>query len=137
MWRGLATEESEDCLTLNVWAPAEGGGHPVMVWLHGGAFKLGSGGGTLSDGSRYAERGVVLVTLNYRLGWLGFMAHPALAPAAGEAEGNYGLMDQIAALEWVKANIAAFGGDPGRITIFGESAGGVSVHLLMTSARAR
>ena len=125
---------SEDCLTLNVWAPAKAAGLPVMVWIHGGGFTMGSGSQPLFDGGKLARRGMVVVTLNYRLGRFGFFAHPALtAEGAGAALGNYGLMDQVAALQWVKRNIAAFGGDPDKVTIFGESAGGGSViqHMLM------
>lgn len=122
---------SEDCLYLNIDTPAEGSELPVMVWIHGGAFTIGEGvqadGGT--SGDRIArESGVVVVSMNYRLGQLGFLAHPALtdeSPSA--ASGNYGLMDQAAALEWVQENIGAFGGDPDNVTIFGESAGGFSV----------
>jgi para-nitrobenzyl esterase len=140
MWQGAAPQgESEDCLSLNIWAPrtADAALKPVIVWIHGGAFKLGTGGTELHDGSRYARRGVVVVTLNYRLGWLGFFAHPALKPAPGEAAGNYGIMDQIAALEWVRDNIALFGGDFNRVTIAGESAGAISVDILMVSPEAR
>ncbi len=123
---------SEDCLTLNVWAPADAKGLPVMVWIHGGGFTMGSGSQPLFDGAKLARRGVVIVTLNYRLGRFGFFAHPALtAEGAGAPLGNYGLMDQVAALQWVKANIATFGGDPAKVTIFGESAGGGSVIQLM------
>lgn len=124
---------SEDCLTLNVWTPEK---HdqplPVMVWIHGGGLVNGSGTAALYDGAALARQGVVVVTLNYRLGRLGFFAHPALsAEQAGAPLGNYGLMDQIAALEWVRANIREFGGDPRNVTLFGESAGGVSVLRLM------
>ena len=130
---------SEDCLTLNVWTPAEvGAARPVMVWIHGGGFVNGSASAPLYDGDALARQGVVVVTLNYRLGWLGFFAHPALsATQPGEPLGNYGLMDQIAALKWVQRNIAAFGGDPGNVTLFGESAGGMSVNKLMISPAAR
>ncbi len=129
-----ATDES--CLFLNVWTQALDGKRPVMVWVHGGAFRLGSGGMPIYDGARFAQRGVVLVTLNYRLGRFGFFAHPALAAAnPQDARGNYGLMDQVAALDWVKANIAAFGGDPDNVTLFGESAGGASVLHLLTSPK--
>jgi para-nitrobenzyl esterase len=129
---------SEDCLFLNIWAPAGARRLPVMVWIHGGGYTLGSGAQPLFDGTGFAQRGVVLVTLNYRLGRLGFFAHPALqaerdAKYPTEPQGMYGIMDQIAALQWVQRNIAAFGGDPGSVTIFGESAGGGSVGYLMVS----
>jgi para-nitrobenzyl esterase len=123
---------SEDCLSLNVWAPVGAKAAPVMVWIHGGGFVMGSGSQPTFDGSRLAQRGVVLVTFNYRLGRFGFFAHPALTKeAAGAATGNFAFMDQIAALEWVRRNVAAFGGDPANVTIFGESAGGGSVAQLM------
>lgn len=117
---------NEDCLTLNVFRPTAPGPHPVMVWIHGGAFYLGTSAG-YPDVSSLVAQGVVVVTLNYRLGALGFMAHPALSAEQGGHSGNYGLMDQQAALRWVRHNIAAFGGDPANVTIFGESAGGFSV----------
>jgi para-nitrobenzyl esterase len=130
--------KSEDCLTLNVWAARSAARAPVMVWIHGGGFVNGSGTAALYDGSALARQGVVVVTLNYRLGRFGFFAHPALAAGPqGEASGNYGLMDIIAALGWVRDNIDRFGGDPGQVTIFGESAGGVAVNDLMVSPRAR
>ena len=130
--------QSEDCLSLNVWTPDPHAKLPVMVWIYGGAFVTGSSANSIYNGLDLAKHGVVVVTFNYRLGWLGFFDHPALAQEApNEAHGNYGLMDQIAALEWVKKNIAQFGGDPGNVTIFGESAGGMSVNDLMASARAR
>jgi len=129
---------AEDCLTLNIWAPAKARGAPVMVWIHGGGFVMGSGSQPIFDGARLARRGVVVVTFNYRLGRFGFFAHPALtAEAAGGPVGDYGLMDQIAVLRWVQANIAAFGGDPANVTIFGESAGGGSVNQLMAIGAAR
>lgn len=131
---------SEDCLFLNIWTPAENAdaGLPVMVWIHGGAFRNGSGSTPFFDGGKLAKRGVVLVTINYRLGVFGFLAHPELtAESETGASGNYALMDQIAALKWVKSNIAAFGGDPDNVTIFGESAGGGSVMLLTVSPQAR
>lgn len=131
---------SEDCLNLNVWTTqAAGARAPVMVWIHGGALINGSGTAALYEGDDLARRGVVVVTLNYRLGRLGFFDHPALAAErpAGEAAGNYGVMDVLAALRWVKANIAAFGGDPGNVTIFGESAGGLLVNRMMISPQAR
>jgi para-nitrobenzyl esterase len=131
---------SEDCLTLNVYAPAE---HtralrPVMFWIHGGAYLNGSGTAALYDGAELAKQGVVVVTINYRLGRLGFFAHPALSREhASEVHANFGLMDQIAALRWVRQNIRAFGGEPNNVTIFGESAGGGAVNLLMISPAAR
>lgn len=127
---------SEDCLTLNVWTPAAGGSakKPVMVWIHGGALVFGAGGLPLYDGAVLARRDVVVVTLNYRLGALGFFAHPALRDGSPM---NFGLLDQIAALQWVQRNIAAFGGDPGNVTIFGESAGAQSVLALYASPLAR
>jgi len=131
---------SEDCLTLNVWAPAERAGPlPVMVWIHSGGFNNGSGTAALYDGTNLARRGVVVVTINYRLGRLGFFDHPALAAerAAGELAGNYGMMDIVAALKWVRDNAAVFGGDSGNVTVFGESAGGAAVTRLMTSPEAR
>ena len=127
----------EDCLFLNVWTKGLDGKRPVMVWIHGGAFRLGSGSMPIYDGTRFAQHGIVLVTLNYRLGRFGFFAHPALVKAnPDDARGNYGLMDQVAALAWVKANIASFGGDPDNVTVFGESAGGASVLHLLTSPSA-
>jgi len=131
---------AEDCLFLNVWAPAapaaKGKKRPVMVWIHGGAFISGSGSVPIYDGARLAAKDVVVVTVNYRLGVLGFLAHPALT-AEGGASGNYGLMDQIAALQWIKANIGAFGGDPRQVTIAGQSAGALSVLALMEAPQAR
>ena len=132
---------SEDCLTLNVWTPAENTGEPlpVMVWIHGGGLNNGSGTAALYDGANLARRGVVLVTLNYRLGRLGFFDHPALAAERepGEPSANYGLMDVITALHWVRDNAAAFGGDAGNVTVFGESAGGALVTRLMIAPQAR
>ena len=125
--------QSEDCLTLNVWSGAERSdeGRPVMVWIHGGALIYGSGD---TDGAPLAEQGVVLVSINYRLGPLGFFAHPELSAASPHGvSGNQGFLDQIAALRWVRDNIEAFGGDPNRVTIFGESAGSLSVSTLMAS----
>lgn len=121
---------SEDCLYLNIWAPANAVEAPVMVWIHGGAFRIGSGSLPFYDGTSFAENGVILVTLNYRLGRLGFFAHPALAQG-----GNFGLMDQVAALQWVQRNIGAFGGAADNVTVFGESAGAVSVLHLLTSPK--
>ncbi len=130
--------QSEDCLFLNVWAPADASKrpYPVMVWIHGGGLIQGSG---RIAGEKFAEKGVVLVSINYRLGRLGSFAHPALLKQAGpgEATANYWLQDQIAALKWVQKNIQGFGGDPSRVTIFGVSAGGTSVNLLMASPLAK
>jgi para-nitrobenzyl esterase len=129
---------SEDCLTLNVFAPADARGAPVFVWIYGGALWGGSSKDKLYDGTRMAERGVVVVTINYRLGVLGWLAHPGLsAESPQRVSGNYGLLDQIAALRWVKNNIAAFGGDASNVTIAGESAGGLSVMYLMASPEAQ
>ncbi len=125
-------EVSEDCLYLNVWADLEKRNQPVMVWIHGGAYSHGFGHEMEFDGDVFAKRGVILVTINYRLGALGFMAHPALTERDGHS-GNYGLMDQIAALRWVRDNIRAFGGDESNVTIFGQSAGAGSVQALMAS----
>lgn len=122
---------SEDCLQLNVFAPVNAKGAPVMVWIHGGSHLVGAG--WVYDGSAFARDGVVLVAINYRLGPLGYFAHPALDKAAKGPVGNYGLMDQIAALEWVQRNIAAFGGDPKNVTVFGESAGGMSTLALLAT----
>ena len=130
---------SEDCLYLNVYAPTVGnndqGGRPVLVWIHGGG--LVQDGARNYDGTKLAADGAVVVTINYRLGALGFLAHPALASRPGGAAGNYGLMDQQAALRWVQRNIARFGGDPDNVTIAGESAGGLSVLAQMVSSGAR
>ncbi|MGO9559460.1 MAG: carboxylesterase/lipase family protein [Acidimicrobiales bacterium] len=138
---GDPDEQSEDCLYLNVYTPAcDDGSRPVMVWIHGGGFVSGSSSSALYAGDRLARLGVVLVTVNYRLGALGWLGHPALADAANPQVGfaNWGLQDQIAALEWVSEHAAAFGGDPRRVTVFGESAGGISVAaLLATSAPQR
>lgn len=131
---------SEDCLYLNVWTAAKSAKDrlPVMVWIHGGGFTRGAGSTSSYDGENLARKGVVLVTLNYRLGIFGFFAHPALtAESEHHASGNYALLDQIAALEWVRKNIEAFGGDPGRVTIFGESAGSWAVNSLMASPLAK
>ena len=129
---------SEDCLYLNVWtgADAEGANLPVMVWYHGGAYMHGWGHEMEFDGEAFAKRGVILVTVNYRVGALGYLAHEALRDEHG-ASGNYGLLDQIAALRWVRKNIRAFGGDPDNVTIFGQSAGGGSVQALCASPLAK
>jgi para-nitrobenzyl esterase len=129
---------SEDCLTLNVWAPADAKNLPVMVWIYGGGFVAGGTSEQRQDGHNLAKRGVVVVSMNYRLGIFGFFVHPGLAAESGKrAAGNYGLMDQTAALQWVQRNIAAFGGDAGNVTIFGESAGSFSVCAQMASPLAR
>jgi len=129
--------QSEDCLSLNVWTPDVNAKLPVMVWIHGGAFIEGSSALPIYDGTELAQHGVVVVSLNYRLGVLGFFHHPALGAESGAGSGNFGLLDQIAALEWVKDNIANFGGDPAKVTIFGESAGGISVNDLVAAPLAR
>ncbi len=129
---------SEDCLYLNVWAPASAAQPlPVMVWLHGGGFTIGAGSLPPYDGKALASRDVVVVTVNYRLGHLGFFAHPALEEEAGERLYNFALLDQIAALQWVQENIHAFGGDAANVTLFGESAGARSVLSLMASPKAK
>jgi len=129
----------EDCLYLNVWAPPAGSGpRPVMVWIHGGGFTIGAGSEPWYSGENFAQRGIVFISINYRLDAFGFLAHPQLESVPGSGiSGNFGLLDQIAALEWVQRNSAAFGGDPGNVTVIGESAGSVSVSILMASARAR
>ncbi len=129
---------SEDCLTLNVWAPERADDAPVVVWIHGGSLRIGGSGLPMYDGSEYARRGIVFVSLNYRLGALGWLAHPELsAEADSGVSGNYGLLDQIAALRWVERNVAAFGGDPDNVTAMGESAGALSLTYLLTSPEAR
>ncbi|MGP1462650.1 carboxylesterase/lipase family protein [Tannerella sp.] len=136
---GIADGSSEDCLYLNLWLPSGtklGARLPVMVWIHGGGFVGGSGAGSL--GSQFAKQGIILITINYRLGRLGHFAFPALSEEyPNEPKGSYAFMDQIAALEWIQKNIVAFGGNPDNVTIFGQSAGGVSVHALMTIPAAR
>ncbi|MFC1589864.1 carboxylesterase family protein [Candidatus Omnitrophota bacterium] len=129
----------EDCLYLNIWAPPEESDEkrPVMVWIHGGAFVIGAGSSADYDGTNFARQGVVLVSFNYRLGPFGFLVHPSLSEESPRGvSGNYGLLDQIEALRWVQRNIASFGGDPGNVTIFGESAGSMSVglHTLMAQS---
>ena len=130
---------SEDCLYLNVWTAslAPKAKRPVLVWIHGGGFWAGFGGEERHNGAPLAKKGAVVVTLNYRLGAFGFLADPALASSPRDPIGNFGLLDQIAALKWVKRNIARFGGDPNRVTIFGESAGGMSVGSLIASPLAK
>ena len=130
MMGGIPQTQSEDCLFLNIWTPAlDAQRRPVMLWIHGGGLTIGSGSETYYTGAQLASREVVLVTINYRLGALGFLHAPALGAS------NFGLRDQVAALQWVRENIANFGGDPGNVTIFGESAGGLSVASLMASPR--
>lgn len=140
-WPGSTAIMSEDCLFLNVWAPAtatKSSKLPVMVWIHGGGFTGGSGSGPGSAGDAFAKQGVILTTINYRLGRLGHFAHPALSKEhPEEPKGSYAYMDQIAALQWIQKNIAEFGGDPNNVTIFGFSAGGVSVHSLLTIPSAK
>jgi para-nitrobenzyl esterase len=140
-WPGSKAIQSEDCLFLNVWKPTTATKNsqlPVMFWIHGGGFTGGSGSGPGSAGNAFAKQGVILITINYRLGRLGHFAFPALSKEnPKEAKGSYAYMDQIAALKWVKENIAAFGGDPNNVTIFGFSAGGVSVHSLLTIPAAK
>jgi para-nitrobenzyl esterase len=129
---------SEDCLFLNVWAPANAHKAPVFVWIHGGALSGGSSSEPMYEGTPMAGKGVVVVSINYRMGPLGFLVHPALsAESRRNISGNYGLLDQILALKWVQKNIAAFGGDPANVTIAGESAGGLSVMYLMSSPSAQ
>lgn len=133
---------SEDCLTLNLWTAdrgsAKGSQRPVLVWVHGGALTGGSGAVAVYDGAELARRGLVVVTINYRLGALGFLAHPALCAESSErASGNYGLLDCIAALQWVRRNIAAFGGDPDRVTLAGQSSGAMLAGALLHSPLAR
>jgi len=143
-WNNVDAERaSEDCLSLNIWTPriGEHAGEadlPVMVWLHGGGFTGGSGGNNFSDGTKLMRHGVVVVTINYRVGVLGFLAHPDLGrETADGSTGNYGLMDQIAAFRWVQDNIGKFGGDPANVTAFGQSAGAIAASWLMTSDSAR
>lgn len=131
---------NEDCLFLNVWTPAKTAGArlPVMVWIYGGGFAAGSTSEARQDGEKLATQGVVVVSMNYRLGIFGFFVHPELAKESGRnSAGNYGLLDQVAALRWVQQNVAAFGGEPGNVTIFGESAGSFSVSAQMASPLAK
>ena len=127
------------CLSLNVTTPAtDGAGRPVMFWIHGGAFVNGAGSSPIYDGTKFAEQGdVVIVTVNYRLGAFGFLHLDDIFGAGLEGSGNLGLLDQVAALEWVRDNIAAFGGNPDDVTVFGESAGGMSIGALLGMPRAR
>jgi carboxylesterase type B len=131
---------SEDCLNLNVWTPARTTNDklPVLVWIYGGGFNYGSGSHPTYDGEALAKKGIIVVTINYRLGLLGFMAHPELsAESASRSSGNYGLMDQIAALKWVKENINAFGGDSKKVTVAGQSAGAMAINALLVSEKAK
>lgn len=129
---------SEDCLTLNVWTPVDATDAPVIVWIHGGSLRIGGSGQPVYNGANFARRGVVFVSINYRLGVLGWLAHPALSEESPEqVSGNYGLLDQIRALHWVRNHIAAFGGNPDNVTIMGESAGALSVTYLLSSPLAR
>jgi para-nitrobenzyl esterase len=138
----LGTPPAEDCLYANVWRPAKAKANaklPVIVWIYGGGFVNGGSSPPTYSGAPLAKQGVVLVSFNYRLGRFGFFAHPALtkeAAASGDPAGNFGYMDQLAALKWVQRNVAAFGGDPDNVTIIGESAGGMSVNMLLTSPMA-
>jgi para-nitrobenzyl esterase len=143
-WNNVdAKRASEDCLSLNIWTPRVGQGTgqpglPVMVWIHGGGFNGGSASNNFNDGTKLMRHGVVVVTINYRVGVLGFLAHPDLARETSDGStGNYGLMDQVAALQWVHDNIATFGGDPANVTAFGGSAGGVAISWLITSESAQ
>jgi para-nitrobenzyl esterase len=126
-------------LYLNVWTAAKipGEKRPVMVWIHGGAFVGGMTGTPMFDGTKFAQKGVVLVSIAYRLGVFGFMAHPGLSRESGKGSGTYGIQDMIAGLQWVKNNIAQFGGDPSCVTIFGESAGGIAVGMLSAAPGAK
>lgn len=136
----LRTVPSEDCLYLNVWKPAKakaGAKLPVLVWLYGGAFITGGTSPAMYDGSSFAQNGIVFVSLNYRIGRFGFFSHPALTAEAGKPVGNFAMEDQVAALQWLRTNIANFGGDPARVTIMGDSAGGTSVINLLTMPSAK
>ena len=132
----LGVTPAEDCLYVNVWIPAPSPAKklPVMVWIYGGGFVNGGSSPAVYDGSQFAKRGVVFISFNYRLGRFGYFGFPALTNEnPSEPHGNYAYMDQIAALQWVRRNAAAFGGDPGNVTLFGESAGGGSVFAMLTS----
>jgi para-nitrobenzyl esterase len=133
------TNGSEDCLYLNVWTPAKSAAEklPVMVWIYGGGFINGTTSDRTYDGAKLARKGVVLVSVNYRLGVFGYLAHPELSKESGKGSGCYGIMDQIAGLQWVRDNIAQFGGDPNKVTIFGESAGGIAVSMLTVAPAAK
>ena len=136
---GAPENVSEDCLYLNVWTAAKSARErlPVMVWIYGGGFAAGATSSATYDGTRLAQKGVVLVSVAYRVGPFGFLAHPELSRESGKGSGTYGLQDMIAGLAWVKDNIAAFGGDPRNVTIFGESAGGIAVSMLGASPAAK
>ena len=137
---GASSGKSEDCLYLNVWSPAKSPDDriPVFVWIYGGGFNGGSTSDPACSGEKLAKKGVVLVSIAYRVGQLGFMAHPELsAESPNHVSGNYGLLDMIAGLQWIQKNIAAFGGDPNIVTIFGESAGGIAVSMLCASPLAK
>jgi len=136
---GASANVSEDCLYLNVWTAARAAGEklPVMVWIHGGAFVGGVTGTPMFDGTKFAQKGVVLVSIAYRLGVFGFLAHPELSRESGKGSGTYGIQDMIAGLQWIKNNIAQFGGDPSCVTIFGESAGGIAVGMLSAAPPAK
>jgi para-nitrobenzyl esterase len=134
------TGPSEDCLYLNLWMPANPGRAklPVMVWIYGGGYQAGATSEPRQDGGNLSKKGVLVVSMNYRLGIFGFFSHPELAKESGhDSSGNYGLLDQLAALQWVRKNIATFGGDPDNVTIFGESAGSFSVSALVASPLAK
>lgn len=135
-----ASGKSEDCLYLNIWTPAKSPKEklPVLVWIYGGGFSFGSTSDPVHSGEHLARKGVILVSIAYRVGQIGFLAHPELsAESPNGVSGNYGLLDQIAGLKWIQRNIAAFGGDPEKVTIFGESAGGISVSMLCASPLAK
>jgi len=136
---GNTAPVGEDCLYLNVWTPAKKAGEkiPVIVWIYGGGFSGGSTSTPMYDGMGFAKKGVVLVSVAYRVGPFGFLAHPELSRESGKGSGNYGLQDMIAGLQWVKTNIAQFGGDPSTVTIFGHSAGGMAVNMLAASPVAK
>jgi para-nitrobenzyl esterase len=137
--KGTAQKISEDCLYLNVWSGAKKATEkrPVMVWIYGGGFGIGMTSTPTYDGTKLAKKGVILVSVAYRVGPMGFLAHPDLRKESGKGSGAYGIQDQIAGLKWVQANIAQFGGDPANVTIFGESAGGISVSMLTASPKAK
>jgi para-nitrobenzyl esterase len=137
--QGNTSPVSEDCLYLNVWTPAKESAEkiPVIVWIYGGGFSGGSTSISMYDGMGFAKKGVVLVSVAYRVGPFGFLAHPELSRESGKGSGAYGLLDMIAGLEWVKQNIARFGGDPSKVTIFGHSAGGMAVNMLAASPVAK